>query len=137
MRYITELDNETIKELEKIIKEDEHYKSRYRAQAILLSYKGKNVNELADIFGCKIRTIYRWFNQFELRKVEGVYELKGRGRKPLLTIENDGKKVKDYIKKTQYKWDLYWVWKRISRRWKKENKQKEVEEVFQKNRDKL
>jgi len=34
MRYITELDNETIKELEKIIKEDEHYKSRYRAQAI-------------------------------------------------------------------------------------------------------
>jgi len=100
MRYITELDNETIKELEKIIKEDEHYKSRYRAQAILLSYKGKNVNELADIFGCKIRTIYRWFNQFELRKVEGVYELKGRGRKPLLTIENDGKKVKDYIKKT-------------------------------------
>ena len=73
MRYITELDNETIKELEKIVKEDEHYKSRYRAQAILLSYKGKNVNELADIFGCKIRTIYRWFNQFELKKVEGVY----------------------------------------------------------------
>jgi hypothetical protein len=35
-----------------------------------------------------------------LKEVEGVYELEGRGRKPLLTIENDGKKVKDYIKKS-------------------------------------
>ena len=103
MRYITKLDNETIKELEKIVKEDKHYKSRYRAQAILLSNQGKNVNELANIFGCKIRTIYRWFDRFEEKRVEGVFELKGRGRKPILTIENDAKKIKEYIKKTQYK----------------------------------
>ena len=56
MRYIRKLENKTIKDLEKIVKEDKHYKSRYRAQAILLSYQGKNVNELADIFGCKIST---------------------------------------------------------------------------------
>lgn len=99
MRYIRTLNNEISKELEKIIKEDKHYKSRYRAQAILLSHQGKSVNELAGIFGCKIRTIYRWFDRFELKGVAGVYELKGRGRKPLLTIENDTKKVKDYIKK--------------------------------------
>ena len=103
MRYITKLENETIKELEKIIKEEKYYKSRYRAKAILLSHQGKSVNELADIFGCKIRTIYRWFDRFELKEVAGVYELKGRGRKPLLTIENDSKKVKEYIKKNQYK----------------------------------
>lgn len=103
MRYITELDNETIKDLEEIIKKDKRYKSRYRAQAILLSHQGKSVNELADIFKCKIRTIYRWFNRFEAKKVEGVYELEGRGRKPLLTIENDGEKVRNYIKKTQCK----------------------------------
>ena len=93
VRYIKALDEETIKTLEKIIKEDEHYKSRYRSQAILLSYQGKSVNELANIFGCKIRTIYRWFDRFESEKVEGVYELKGRGRKPLLTIEKDAKKA--------------------------------------------
>jgi transposase len=103
MRYIRKLENKTIKDLEKIVKEDKHYKSRYRAQAILLSYQGKNVNELADIFGCKIRTIYRWFDRFELKEVAGVYELEGRGRKPLLTIENDAKKVKEYIKKIQCK----------------------------------
>jgi len=99
MRYITELDEQTIKELERIVKEDERYKSRYRAQAILLSNQGKNVKELSDIFGCKIRTIYRWFNRFESEKIEGLYELKGRGRKPLLTIEEDAKIVKEHIKK--------------------------------------
>ena len=103
MRYIRELDNKIIKELEKIVKEDKHYKSRYRAQAILLSNQGKNVNELANIFGCKIRTIYRWFDRFEEKRVEGIFELKGRGRKPILTIENDAKKVKEYIKKIQCK----------------------------------
>ena len=72
MRYITELDEEKIKERGRIVKEDERYKSRYRAQAILLSNQGKNINELADIFGCKIRTIYRWFNRFESEKIEGV-----------------------------------------------------------------
>lgn len=100
MRYIEQLDEETIKELEKIVKEDKRYKSRYRAQAILLSHQGKSVNELAEIFGCQIRTIYRWFNRFEAEKVEAVFELKGRGRKAILTIEDDAKKVKEYIKKT-------------------------------------
>ena len=103
MRYINKLDEEIIKELEVIIKEDKRYKSRYRAQAIILSNQGKSVNELADIFGCKIRTIYRWFDRFEAEKVEAVFELKGRGRKPILTIEKDGTKVKEYIKKLQYK----------------------------------
>ena len=103
MRYINKLDEEMIKELEEVVKEDKRYKSRYRAQSILLSNQGKSVNELAEIFGCEIRTIYRWFDRFEAEKVKGVYELKGRGRKAILTIEKDGKKVKEYIKKLQYK----------------------------------
>jgi transposase len=100
MRYINRLDEEVIKELEEIVKEDKRYKSRYRAQAIILSNQGKSVNELAEIFGCKIRTIYRWFNRFEAEKVAGIYELKGRGRKAILTKEKDEKRVKEYIKKT-------------------------------------
>jgi len=99
MRYITDIDEEIKQELERIIREDKHYKSRYRAQAILLSNQGKNVNDLAETFNCQIRTIYRWFNRFEKEKIEGIFELKGRGRKPILTIEHDAKKVKEYIKK--------------------------------------
>ena len=100
MRYITDLNKDTIEALEKIIKDEKRYKSRYRAQAILLSNQRKNINEIAEIFGVKIRTIYRWFDRFEKDNLDGIYELKGRGRKPKLRIENDAKKVQEYIKKT-------------------------------------
>ena len=73
MRYITDIDKETIKELERIMKEDERYKSRHRAHAILLSNQGKKVNELAEIFGCQIRTIYRWFDRFEAEKIPSIF----------------------------------------------------------------
>jgi transposase len=99
MRYITDLNKETIKALEQIIKNEKRYKSRYRAQAILLSNQQKTINEIAGFFGVKIRTIYRWFDRFEKDNLDGIYELKGRGRKPNLTIENDAPKVKEYIKK--------------------------------------
>ena len=103
MRYITDLNKETIESLERIIKDEKRYKSRYRAQAILLSNQRKTINEIAEIFGVKIRTIYRWFDRFEKDNLNGIYELEGRGRKPNLTIEDDAQKVKEYIKKTQYK----------------------------------
>lgn len=99
MRYITDLNQDTIESLEKIIKEEKRYKSRYRAQAILLSNQRKTINEIAVIFGVKIRTIYRWFDRFEKDNLDGIYELKGRGRKPSLTIENDAKRITNYIKK--------------------------------------
>lgn len=98
MRYIKDLDEETIKKLEKIVKEDKRYKNRYRAQAILLSNQGKTVNEISNIFECKIRTIYGWFNRFEEKGIEGISELKGRGRKLILTIEEDEERVKEYLR---------------------------------------
>ena len=100
MRYITELNKETAEALEAIVKSERRYKSRYRAQAILLSSQRKTVNEIAEIFAVKIRTIYRWFDRFEKEKIAGIYELKGRGRKSKLKLEEDGKKIKEYIKKT-------------------------------------
>ena len=57
------------------------------------------VRYLAEIFAVKIRTIYRWFDRFEKEKIAGVYELKGRGRKSKLKLEEDGKNIKEYIKK--------------------------------------
>jgi len=102
MRYIRDLNEEIIEALDKVIKKEERYKSRYRAQAILLSNQRKTVSEIAEIFNVKIRTIYRWFDRFEKDKLNGIYELKGRGRKAILRKEDDEKKVKEYIKKTKY-----------------------------------
>jgi len=100
MRYITDLNKEIIEALEQIIKNEARYKSRYRAQAILLSNQRKTVNELAEIFGVEIRTIYRWFDRFKEEEIEGLYEKKGRGRKPKLKKEEDEEKIQKYIKKT-------------------------------------
>lgn len=99
MRYINDLDAKTIEELEMIIRDDKRYKSRYRSQAILLSNQGKNVNEIADIFGYKIRTIYRWFNHFDSEGVEGLHDVEGRGRKATLIEEVHSKSVHESIKK--------------------------------------
>jgi len=83
MRYI-KISNDTIFELKEIVKKETHYKSRHRAQSILLSTQGKKIDEIDTIFGYSRRTICRWFDRFESEKVEGLKELPGRGRKPAL-----------------------------------------------------
>ena len=98
MRYINNLDEKTIEELELIIKNDTRYKSRDRAHAILLSNKGKNKEELSEIFRCSYRTIQRWFDRFEAENLNKLHDLKGRGRKAILKVERDEKKVKDFLK---------------------------------------
>jgi transposase len=102
MRYIKNLSDKVIKSLEEIIKEDSRYRSRHRAQAILLSNQGKSVKDLTDIFGYSQRTIYRWFNRFSDDNLNTLHDLGGRGRKPFLNIEKDEKIVKEIIKKNKY-----------------------------------
>ena len=97
-RYINNLDEKTIKELELIMRNDSRYKSRDRAHAILLSNKGKSMEELSEIFGCSYRTIQRWFDRFEADKLDKLHDLEGRGRKPTLKVQKDEKKVKDFLK---------------------------------------
>jgi len=102
MRYIKDLSDEAIKSLEEIVKEDSRYRSRHRAQAILLSNQGKSVNDLVNIFGYSQRTIYRWFNRFSYDNVNTLHDLGGRGRKPFLSIDKDEEIVKEIIKKSKY-----------------------------------
>jgi len=52
-----------------------------------LSYHGYQVSELAKIFRREERTIYTWLNQWERHHFAGLYDKKGRGRKPKLNTE--------------------------------------------------
>lgn len=99
MRYI-QLKEELIAQLQEIIRTDDRHKSRMRAQAILLSNQGKKITEIVDIIGYSQRTIYRWFDRFFQEDITTVHELKGRGRKPQLTIQEHEDSVKIHIKKT-------------------------------------
>jgi len=99
MRYV-QLKEETIRQLQEIVKTDKRHKSRVRAQALLLSNQGKKITEIVDIIGYSQRTIYRWFDRFNDENILTVHELSGRGRKPLLNVKDHAKDVKIHIKKS-------------------------------------
>ena len=102
MKYIT-LNNTTIEALQKVVKTDTRHKSRKRAQSFLLNAQGIKIPEIAKIINVSQRTLYRWFDRFENNNLNGVHELVGRGRKPLLNMKEHAQSVKSHIKKTQYK----------------------------------
>jgi transposase len=96
MRYISNLNNNTIKELKQIVKNGDSLQLRQRAKSILLSNEGTTVKELCKIFNKSTRTIYRWFDRFKEEQIENLSDKSGRGRKPALN-ENDIDKVKKLI----------------------------------------
>ena len=96
MRYISNLNNNIVKELKKIVKNDTSLQTRERAHAILLSNDGITVGEITKIFNKSQRTIYRWFDRFNEEQTDKLSDLDGRGRKAALT-EKDITKVKKLI----------------------------------------
>jgi len=90
MKNITNLTQKTIDELNDIIKFNEKFRARKRAEAILLSYKGKTVNEIVEILDLKHQAVWKWFRNFEKDNVKSLHEKPGRGRKsPLRDLDID------------------------------------------------
>ncbi len=81
MKNITNLTQKTIEKLQDIIKYEPKYRPRKRAEAILLSHKGKTVKEIVNILDIKKQALYEWFKKYEEDGVEGVYDKGGKGRK--------------------------------------------------------
>lgn len=102
MRYISNLNKKTVKELEKIVKNGTSLQIRQRAHAILLSNDGITVKELCKIFNKSTRTIYRWFDRFKEEQIENLADESGRGRKPALD-DNDVQKVRKLIESNSLK----------------------------------
>jgi len=102
MRYISNLNNNTVKELKKIVKNGTTLQIRQRAHAILLSNDGITVKEICKIFDKSSRTLYRWFDRFKEEQIEKLADEKGRGRKAALN-ENDIENVKKLIQTNSIK----------------------------------
>jgi len=102
MRYISNLNNNTVKELKKIVKNGTTLQIRQRAHAILLSNDGITVKEICKIFDKSTRTLYRWFDRFKEEQIEKLADEKGRGRKAALN-ESDIENVKKLIAKNSIK----------------------------------
>ena len=97
MRFVERLSKETIKILQRLEKESRYYQVRQRAKCILLSHQKYTVTELAQIFQVSNRTIFRWLNSWEKRGLTGLYDQKGRGKKPTFNQEQK-EQIKVWVK---------------------------------------
>lgn len=97
MRFIKDLTVDTIKLLNRIYKQSSHYQVKQRAHCILLSYEGKTISELMEIFQVTRGTIYNWMNDWEEYRLLGLYNRLGRGRKPIFN-ELQELQIKEWVK---------------------------------------
>ena len=59
-----------------------------RCQLILLSDKGKEINEISDLLDLSRQAITIWFDRYEQLGIEGLHRQEGGGRPPIFKIEN-------------------------------------------------
>lgn len=71
-------------QIKSIIKEDERYRVRNRANSILYNYNGYKVKDIANLLNVKPQTVYLWIRKFEEDGMSSFYDKEGRGRKSIL-----------------------------------------------------
>jgi transposase len=94
---LREFNQETQKLLKRISGSSKFSQVRNRARCIILSYEGVSIAQLMKLFGVSRRTLYNWLTKWEKSGLLGLYNEKGRGRKPKLSQEQS-QQVKQWIK---------------------------------------
>lgn len=77
------------------------YQFRNRCQCLVLSSQGRTVSELSKFFDVTSITVYSWFDRWETAGLIGLMDRPGRGRKPILSLQNPAhvESVKTVVKK--------------------------------------
>jgi len=96
-KTVSPLSEEDKAELERFAKADDNARVRMRAEAILLSGRGYPIQEIATLKGKHFITVSRWIDQWEDRGIDGILENEGRGRKSLLT-EDEQATVAEWLR---------------------------------------
>lgn len=82
MKFIENLDKETIKSLNELMRKSPSFKIRKRAHAILLSYKRFKIDQLASIFDVDRDTISQWLKRWDEKGLNGLKDAARSGRPP-------------------------------------------------------
>lgn len=114
MILLRELNNENKKLLNRISIKSKFYQVRNRAKCIVLLERGFSVSHLEAIFGVTRKTIYNWVSRWDKEGLVGIYNQKGRGRKPLLNQEQEAQ-VKQWVKEEPK--NLKKVVNRVKKEW--------------------
>lgn len=56
-----------------------------RAKSILLYLQDRKPDEISNLLDVGLKSVYRWLNQYDRERVDGLYEGDHTGRPPLLT----------------------------------------------------
>jgi len=88
-RFIEKLTATQNRSLEKGYRTGKSHLYRRKCHCILLSNKGKTVQELANLYSVKTRTVYSWFDLWESEGIKGLALKPGRGRKPKLNVSDE------------------------------------------------
>jgi transposase len=87
MRFV-KLSEPEILTLQEGHKNGSQFQFRNRCFCLLLSHQGKTVTELTEFFGVSRITVYSWFEAWEAGGICGLMNKPGRGRKPILSLQN-------------------------------------------------
>ncbi len=96
MTYI-KLTTEQLERLKKSQKNNNNSRFIKKCQAIILSNKGKQIKNIANDLDISIRTIFRWFKDFEIDNPQSLEHKKGAGRPPILDLDDYYNEIKRYI----------------------------------------
>ena len=88
-----------IQQLDDIVKSDDPYYVRHRAHAILLILNDhRDLEDVADIFKVHVNTIRNWIERWVQWRVDGLYDIEGRGSKPIFSKAEE-KLIIKYVEK--------------------------------------
>lgn len=115
MPFRREISPETERLLQRIKHNSGYYQVRQRSHCLLLRKKGFKIRELVDIFDVSQKTVCNWLKAWEDLGLLGLYDRKGRGRKPTfnqkeketikLWVEENSKQLKTVQKKIEQQWN--------------------------------
>ncbi len=97
MMFIREINPLSSKLLQRIHRQSRHHQVRQRAHCLILASQKVKKGELMNIFKISYKTLYNWFNRWELEGMVGLYNKPGRGSKPLLNTSQKAQ-VKEWAK---------------------------------------
>ncbi len=116
MRLTREVFPDTQRLLQRLYRQSRHHQVRQRSQCILLSLQSYSIAQLMDICGVSRKTIYNWFNSWEMQGLVGLYNRPGRGRKATFSLEQkqqirdwaqqSPRQLKQVMEKVEAQWNI-------------------------------
>lgn len=88
-KFIKNLNTEDLTLLKDGKKHGKSAAFRDRCHAILLSHKGYEVKQIAEVLDVTIGSVYNWFRAWHKGGFEALQTKPGQGRKPTLCIDNE------------------------------------------------